>query len=71
MLSDQNRSANKALPYLNCGRAVKEHCFNVRLVPLLIRGQDRWYAVPVTGVREGKLHAAFLLCALCQDGYRR
>ena len=44
MLSDQNRSANKALPYLNCGRAVKEHGFNVRLVPLLIRGQDRWYA---------------------------
>ena len=24
----------------------------VRLVPLLIRGQDRWYAVPVTGVRD-------------------
>jgi hypothetical protein len=64
MLSDQNRSANKALPYLNCGRAVKEHCFNVRLVPLLIRGQDRWYAVPVTGVREGNYMLLFY-CAHC------
>jgi hypothetical protein len=38
MLPDQNRWANKALPYnLNCARAVKEGIllrFNVRLAPL-------------------------------------
>src|SRR4030095_14799973 len=36
----------------------------VRLVPLLIRGQDRWYAVPVTGVREGNYMLLFY-CAHC------